>query len=160
MQERIAECPNVVEQLERQVLVHAASAEIIGVHAAAGGALVKYHQLLALLKTPQRRRERADIHRLRGDVEEMRQEPPDLAIEHADQLGAPGDGQAEQLLGRQAERHDIKPFILRSGVSNQKLEVGEDPAINIGPLFERNLRHPRIKAVQSRVVAEKGVGVP
>src|ERR1700751_3314077 len=46
--------------------------KILGVHARAGGAPVEHHQLLAFLEAPQRRRERADIHGLGGDVEEMR----------------------------------------------------------------------------------------
>ena len=70
---RDAEVGDVVDELRRQVGVHAAHAEILGVHAAARGALVEHHQLLALLEAPQRRGERADVHRLRRHVEEMRQ---------------------------------------------------------------------------------------
>ena len=103
-QERIAKACNVVDQFLRQILMHAADAEIGRVHARARGALVEAHELLALLKTPQRRGERADIHRLRRDIEEMRQQPADLAIEHADDLRAPRHGEAEQLFRRQAER--------------------------------------------------------
>ena len=88
----------------RQVLMHAADAEVGRVHARAGGALVEHHQLLALLEAPQRRGERADVHRLRGDVEDVRQEPPDLAVEHADQLRAARHLEPEQLLHREAER--------------------------------------------------------
>ena len=83
--------------------VHAAHAEILGVHAAARGALVEHHQLLALLEAPQRRGQRADVHRLRRDVEEVRQEAADLAVEHADELGALGDLEAEQLFDGKAE---------------------------------------------------------
>ena len=91
LQERVAERLDVVDQLGRQVLVHAADAEIRRVHARARGALVEHHQLLALLEAPQRRGERADVHRLRGDVEEVREQPADLAIEHADELRALGN---------------------------------------------------------------------
>ena len=104
LQERIAERPDVVEELRRQILVHAADPEIVRMHACARGALVKYHQLLALLEAPQRRRQRADIHRLRRDVEEMREQAADLAIEHADELTAPGNRDAQQFLGCQTER--------------------------------------------------------
>ncbi len=89
--------------LDGQVLVHAAEAEVLGVHAAAGGALVEHHQLLALLEAPQRRGERADVHGLRGDVEQVGEQAADLGIEHADQLGALGHLQLEQLLAGQAE---------------------------------------------------------
>ena len=98
-QERIAECPDVVEELRRQILMHAANPEIICMHACARGALVKYHQLLAFLEAPQRRCKRADIHRLRCDVEKMREQAADLAIEHPDKLTALGNGDAKQLLG-------------------------------------------------------------
>ena len=103
LQERIAEGIDVVDQLRRHVLVHAAGAEIGRVHAAAGDALVEHHQLLALLEAPQRRGERADIHRLRGDVEQMRQQTSDFGIEHANKLRALGHLDAEQLFDRQAE---------------------------------------------------------
>ena len=70
----------------------------------AGGALVKHHQLFALFKAPQRRGQRADVHRLRGDVEQMRQDAADLAVQHPDQLAAARHGYAEQLFRREAER--------------------------------------------------------
>ena len=83
--------------------MHAAYAEIGGMQAAAGGALVEAHELFTLFKAPERRRERADIHGLRGHVEEMRQQPSDLAVEHADELRTLGHREPEQLLRRQAE---------------------------------------------------------
>ena len=71
-EERIAERADVVDQLLRQILMHAARPEIGRVHAAARGALVEDHQLLALLEAPERRRQRADVERLRRDVEQVR----------------------------------------------------------------------------------------
>ena len=81
--------------------MHAAGAEIGRMHARAGGALVEHHQLLALLEAPERRGQRADIHSLRGDVEEMREQAADLGIEHADELGAQRHGHADELLDRE-----------------------------------------------------------
>src|SRR6266481_1142432 len=52
LEERIAKRPDVVEELWRQVLVHSSDPKIVRVHASAGGALVKDHQLLALLEAP------------------------------------------------------------------------------------------------------------
>src|SRR3954449_132045 len=63
LEEGVAERPDIVDELFRQVLVHAAGAEIVGVHARARGPLVEHHQLLALLKPPQRWSEGADVHR-------------------------------------------------------------------------------------------------
>src|ERR1700760_3302152 len=42
-QERIAERPDVVEKLPRQILMYAANPEIICMHASARGTLVKHH---------------------------------------------------------------------------------------------------------------------
>src|SRR5947207_5872019 len=69
----------------------------------ARGALVKPHQLLALLEAPQRRGERADVHRLRRHVEEMREQPSDLAIEDANELPALGhrDRSEERRVGKE-----------------------------------------------------------
>ena len=103
LQERIAPGVDVVDQLGRQILMHAADAEILGVHARAGGALIEHHQLLALVEAPQRRRQRADVHGLRGDVQQMREMAADLGEQHADELGAARHLDAEQALGREAE---------------------------------------------------------
>jgi hypothetical protein len=73
-------------------------------HARAGGALIKHHQLFAFFKAPQRRGQRADVHRLRRDIEQMRQDAADLAIQDPDQLPAARHRDAEQLFRRQAER--------------------------------------------------------
>src|SRR5262245_20583540 len=126
LEERIAKRGDVVEQLRRQILVHASDAEIIRVHASSRGALIKHHELLALFESPERRRERADVHRLRGHIRQMRKQPPDLAIEHADELGALGHGETEQLLGREAEgvllvhRRDV----IESVEIRNRLQVG------------------------------------
>jgi hypothetical protein len=120
LEERIAERPDVLEKLWRQVLVHAPDAKIVRVHASARGAFVKHHQLLALLEAPERRRERAHVHRLRRHIEEMREQAPDLAIEDADELPAPGHRDAEQLLGCQTER----VFLIHRRDVIESVEVG------------------------------------
>ena len=126
LEERIAERLDVVDQLRRQVLMHAADAEVRRVHARARGALVEHHQLLALLEAPQRRGERADVHRLRGDVEDVRQQPPDLAEQHADELRAPRHLQMQELFRREAEgvllvhrRDVVEPVEIRD-----RLQIG------------------------------------
>jgi hypothetical protein len=84
LQERIAPGLDIVDQFRRQVLMHAADPEKRRMHPRTGGALIKHHQLFALFKAPQWRGQRADIHRLRGDIEQMRQDAADLAIQHPD----------------------------------------------------------------------------
>jgi hypothetical protein len=93
----------VVEKLGRQILMHAADPEIVRMHAGARGALVKYHQLLTLRETPERRGQRADVHGLGRDVEEMRQKPTDFAKEDADKLPALWHRYFEQFFGGEAE---------------------------------------------------------
>src|SRR5450759_2915673 len=97
LQKWIAECPDIVEKLGRQVLVHTANAEIVGVHASPGSALIECHQLLALLETPERRCEGADVQCLSGDVEKVREQASDFAVEHADKLSAFWNRNVEQF---------------------------------------------------------------
>src|SRR6266851_646369 len=52
LEEGIAERPDVVEELRRQVLVHSSDPKIVRVHARARRAFVKHHQLLTLLEAP------------------------------------------------------------------------------------------------------------
>ena len=85
-EERIAEGLDIVDEFRWQILMYAARPEVGGMHAGSGGTLVEDHQLLALLKAPERRRQRTDIHGLGRDVEEMRQQTADLGIEHANEL--------------------------------------------------------------------------
>src|SRR6266567_7436935 len=136
LEKRIAERPDVVDELFRQILVDAADAEIGGMHAAARGALVEPHQLLALFETPQRRRERADVHRLGGDVEEMREQPADLAIEHANELGSPRHLDAEQALRGETECM----FLVHRRDVVEPVEIGD--RLQIGLLLDQLLGAP------------------
>src|SRR5262249_4776938 len=80
-----------------------ADPEIVRVHAGARGPLVENHELFALLKSPERRSQGADIQRLGGDVEEMGEQPADLAEQHPYQLAALRHRYLEQLFCREAE---------------------------------------------------------
>ena len=51
-QKGIAKGLNVVNQLWRQILMHAADTKIIGVHACTGSALVEHHEFFALFEAP------------------------------------------------------------------------------------------------------------
>ncbi len=166
-QERIAPGLDIVDQLWRQVLVHAADAEKGRMHARAGGALVEHHQLFALFKAPQRRRQRADVHRLRGDIEQMRQDAADLAVQDPDQLPAARHLDAEQLFRRQTEgvflihRRDIvEPVEIRD-----RLQIGllldqlfgaavkqADMRIDAGDHFAVELQHQTQHAVRRRML--------
>src|SRR5262245_11507153 len=145
-EERIAERPDVLEKLWRQVLVHAPDAKIVRVHASARGAFVKHHQLLALLEAPERRRERADVQRLRRHIEEMREQAPDLAIEDADELPAPGHRDAKQLLGCQTER----VFLVHRRDVIEPVEIGQ--RLQIGLVLDQ-LLGPTVQKTDMRVDA-------
>ncbi len=121
------------EQVVRQVLVHAAGAEIGGVKPRAAGSLVEHHQLLALLEAPERRRQRADIHRLRRDVQKMVQDTADLGIEHPDQAGAARHGRASQPLDRQAPGM----FLVHRRDVVEPVEIGQ--VLQVGAAFHQLL---------------------
>src|SRR6516164_1495952 len=72
LQEWVAERLDIVDQFWRKVLMYAADPEIGRMHAATRGMLIEDHQLLALLEPPQRWGERAHVHGLGGDIEQMR----------------------------------------------------------------------------------------
>ena len=121
-------------------------------HARAAGALIKHHQLFAFLKTPQRRRQRADVHRLRGDLQEVRQDAADLAIEHADQLSADRHVEADQPLDGEREgvllvhRRDIvEPVEIRD-----RLQIG----LGLDQLLGAAMQEPdmRVDAVDNLAV--------
>ena len=153
-EERIAPGVDIVDQFRRQVLMHAADPEIGRMHARAGGALVKHHQLFALFKAPQRRGQRADVHRLRGDVEQMRQDAADLAIQHPDQLPAARHRDAEQLFRRQTERMLLihRRDIVEPVEIRDRLQIGLvldqlfGAAMQAGRYADRRARPPRRRA--------------
>src|SRR5262245_24282421 len=125
-EEGMAEGIDIGDELRGKILMNAARTEIGRVHAASRGPLVEHHQLLAFLEAPQRRRERTHIQSLGRDVEKMRQEPADLGIEHADEPGALGHGDADKLLDRERigvllvhRRHIVEPVEI-----GQRLEIG------------------------------------
>ena len=165
--EGVAPDIDIIDQLRRQVLVHAADAEERCMHARAGRALIEHHQLFAFLETPQRRRQRTDVHRLRGHVQEMRQDAADLAVEHADQLRPPRHLDAEQLFRGETEcvflihRRDIvEPVEIRD-----RLQIGlgldqllgaamqkSDMRIDTFDDFAVKLQHQAQHAVRGRML--------
>src|SRR6266403_615517 len=161
--------------------MHAANPEIVGMHAGARGALVKYHELFALFKTPQRRRQGANVHRLGGNVEQIREQPSDLAIQHADQLASSGNRDAKQLFGRQAERmflvhrrNIVEPievgqrlqvgFMLDQffGTAMEQTDMGIDAPDYLTVEFQDEAQHPvRRRMLRSKIdreIAERSFG--
>ena len=122
---------DVVDERGRQVLMHAAGAEIGGMKPRPAGALVKDHELFALLEAPERRGQRAHIHRLCGDVEEVVEHAPDLAEEHPDERGTARDGGAGQLFDRQTPGM----FLVHRRDIVEPVEIGQ--VLQIGAAFHQ-----------------------
>ena len=124
---------DVVDQLGRQVLMHAAGAEVGRVEPRARGPLVEDHQLLAFLEAPERRGQRAHVHRLRRDVEKVVQDAPDLAVEDPDQLRPARHDRARQPLDRQAPG----VFLVHRADIVEPVEVGQ--VLQVGPRLHQLL---------------------
>jgi len=71
------------------------------VEARAARGLIEHQQLLAFLEAPQQRRDRADVVGESRDAQHVRKQAADLAVEHADELAAARNRDAEQALDRQ-----------------------------------------------------------
>src|SRR5215213_9663595 len=111
-----------------------------------GRTLVEHHQLFAFLKAPQRGREGANVHGLRGDVEQMRLDPRQLKKEHPDELPAPGNPNAKELFYGKAEgvllahrRDVVEPIKVWDG-------------LDVGLVFDE-LLGPTVKKADMRIDA-------
>ena len=134
---------DIVQQRTRQVLMHPAGAEIGGVQARTTGAFIKHHQFFAFLKPPQRRGQRADIHRLRGDIQQVVQNTTNLGIKHPDQAGAARHHGACQTFNRQTPGM----FLVHRCDVIQPVEIGQ--VLQIGPalhqLFSTAMQQPDMR---------------
>src|SRR6516165_4475728 len=75
----VTEGKDVVGETGREIEMNSAGAEIIGVHACTGDALVKLHQPLAFLEAPQERGDGPDIKDESAYTEQVVQDPGDLS---------------------------------------------------------------------------------
>ena len=92
----------------RDVLDHAADLEVARVHALAGGELEEVEDRLALAEAVPEHRDRAEVERARPEPDEVRHDPVELEVDHAQVLGALGDLALEQRLDGAAERHRVE----------------------------------------------------
>ncbi len=133
LQERIAPGLDIVDQVGRQILMHATGAEIGRVQAGSAGALVEHHQLFAFLEAPQGRGQRAHVHGLRGHVQQMAENAADLGIQHPDQAGA-----ARNLDTRQPfDGHAPGMFLIHRRDVIQPVQIGQ--VLQIGAAFHQLL---------------------
>ena len=75
----------------RQVAVHAANAEIRGVHACAGHSFIQIHQFFAVAEGIQNRGHRSDVQCVRTDAHQVVQDARYFGEHGADVFGADGD---------------------------------------------------------------------
>jgi hypothetical protein len=113
--------------MKKSSAMYTANPKIIHMHSRPGGALIETHQFLALLKSPQRRRKSSDVHSLRGNVKEVRQQPTNFTIKNADLLTTFGDLNTQGLFGRQYEGMLL---IHRSDVI-EPVEISDCPQIGL-----------------------------
>ena len=158
---------DVLDQRVGQVLVDAAGPEVVAVQTSAAGALVEDHQLLALLEAPDGRRQGADVHGLGRHVQQVVQDPADLAVEHADDAAADRHVDVQQLLDGQAEgmflvhrRHVVEAVevgdVLEVGAGLHQLlgAAVKQADVRVDPLdhFAVQLQHQAQHAVRGRVL--------
>jgi len=120
LRESLGPGTDLLLQPGRQILGDAAWPEIIRMQPRAGRGLMELHQLLALLEPPQRRRDRPHVQRIGRHVQQVVQNPGDLAEQRADPARPLGHLDAEQPLGGQREgmllahrAHVIEPVEIR-----------------------------------------------
>src|SRR5690606_20282035 len=103
LREGVAEAADVFQQASRQILMDAARTEIGRVQARPRDPLIEFHDALALLKAPEKRRHGAYVDRKGRDVQQVIGDPRQLGEEHADVLGASRSFDAQKLLSRQGK---------------------------------------------------------
>ena len=92
----------------RDVLDHAAHLEVARVEALAARHLEQVEREVAVAAAPPEHRDRADVERAGGDPEQVRGDPVELEVDHAQPLGARRDLLVEQALHGHAERHRVE----------------------------------------------------
>ena len=124
---------DIVDQRRRQVLMHAAGPEIGGMKPRPAGPLVKDHQLFTFLEPPERRGQRAHVHRLRRHVQKVVEHPPDLAEQHPDERGPPRHDRPGQPFDGQTPGM----FLVHRGDIVEPVEIGQ--VLQIGPALHQLL---------------------
>ena len=97
-------------EVERRLERDAADAEVAGHHALAGDGLEDAQELFALAEAVEEDGERADVHGVRAEPDEVGLDAGQLVEQDAEVLGALGDFELEQLLDREAVGRGCWPW--------------------------------------------------
>ena len=92
----------------RDVLGDAADLEVARVHALAGGHLEQVEDQVALAPAVPEDRHRAEVQAAGRQPQQVRGDPVELQVDHAQVLGALGDLDVQQRLDRAAEGHRVE----------------------------------------------------
>ena len=92
----------------RDVLDHAADLEVARVHALARRHLEQVEDRVALAEAVPEHRDRAEVERRGAEPDQVRVDPVELQVDHAQVLGARRDLELEQRLDRAAEGHRVE----------------------------------------------------
>ena len=93
---------------DRDVLEDAADLEVARVHALARGHLEQVEDLLAVAEAVPEHRDRAEVERGRAEPDQVRHDPVELHVDHAQVLRARRHLEVEDRLDRAAERHRVE----------------------------------------------------
>ena len=126
--------------------------EVSRVQTRTTGPLIKDHQLFALFKTPNRRRQRAHVKRLCCDVKQVVQNAADLAIQYANKARTAWHFHTCQLFNSQTPSVLLvhRADIIKAVKVRQVLQIG--PALH--ELFRATVQKPdmRITALHNLTV--------
>ena len=94
----------------RQILAQAADAEVAREHPEAGEHLVQVEQLLALAEAIHHHGDRADLHAVRAEPDEVAAQPLQFGDQHADPDDAIGNRRLDARCSRSTDRQNARLF--------------------------------------------------
>src|SRR5581483_10618841 len=101
LRERLDEGLNAIEVVERRLHRQPADAKVAGHHPLAGHGLKEPLNLFALAERVEEDGQRADVHRVRAQPDQVRVQPRQLGQQHADPLRLLGNLQLQELFDGQ-----------------------------------------------------------
>ena len=103
----LQELTRLLHEAGRDVLHHSAHLEVARVQALARGHLEQVEDQVAVAQPPPQHRDRAHVERAGGQGKQVRGDPVELEVDHAQVLGARRHVLAEQPLDGHHERHGV-----------------------------------------------------
>ena len=165
---RLDEGLHAVEEVQRRLHRQAADAEVAGHHALAGHRLKDAQNLFALAEGVEKDGQRANVHGVRAQPDQVRIQPGQLGQQHAHPLRLLRNLQLQQLLDRQAvaqvvchraqvvdavgQRHHLLVKLGLAGLLDPGVQIA-DLGIEPDHDFAVDLQHQAQHAVRRRDAA-------